>query len=226
MAHMVNGTVNQYLNSKGLSKDDIEYFDGLLLEGGRFTNYNSCTWIKDKELYRLCKFKKEKYAIMGTFEAIFMPIKDIEGNVQGLSIRMFNEQKHDSYLLERVSKPTCLFGINTAYKHILSLDRVFVVEGSYDCIAMARKGFPNTVSILGTSFSPYHFAILSSLTDNIIMCLDGDKAGIKAIHSMWKEYKDKINLFRVNINTDPDEYLRDHSSNDLVKHIENIKWRR
>ena len=119
-----------------------------------------------------------------------------------------------------------MFGIDKAYKSIAEMNRVFVVEGSYDCIAMACKGFPNTVSILGTNFSPSHFAILSSLTDNIIMCLDGDKAGLRAIHEMWKLYKDKVHIYRVNIDEDPDEFLKVHTANELMSKVETIKWRK
>ena len=119
-----------------------------------------------------------------------------------------------------------MFGIDKAYKSIAELNRVFVVEGAYDCVAMACKGFPNTVSILGTNFSPAHFAILSSLTNNIIMCLDGDNAGVKSIHEMWKLYKDKVNIYRVNINTDPDEFLKDHTATELMGRVEVIKWRK
>lgn len=224
--HLTSGTVQNYLDSKGLSREHITYFEGLLLENGRFTNYDSCPWIKQKGVYHLCKFKKTKYEASGVKEAIFMPILDIEGKFQGLSIRVFNNQKHDSFLQEGVSKPTCMFGIDKAYRHIITLNRVFVVEGSYDCIAMACKGFPNTVSILGTNFSPAHFTMLSALTDNIIMCLDGDKAGVKSIHDMWKLYKDKVNIYRVNINTDPDEFLKEHKAEELMGKVETIRWKK
>ena len=223
MEHKVSGTVKDYILSKGISYEQLDYFQCLRLEGGRFTNYDKCNWIKEKGVYHLCKFKKEKYATMGAFEALYMPILSISGEFQGLSIRILNQQKHDSFLMNNVSKTHCMFGIDKAYKHIIKLNRVFVVEGSYDCVAMACKGFPNTVSILGTNFSPYHFSILSALTDNIIMCLDGDKAGINSIKDVWKEYKDKINLFRVNIDSDPDEFLKTNSAQDLIKKVEIIK---
>ena len=119
-----------------------------------------------------------------------------------------------------------MFGIDKAYKAIAQLDRVFVVEGAYDCVAMACKGFPNTVSILGTNFSPAHFVALSSLTNNIIMCLDGDKAGLSAIYDMWKLYRNKVNIYRVNINTDPDEFLKDHTGAELMSKVEVIKGRK
>lgn len=226
MNHITSGTVKHYLDTKGLTYQHIDYFEGLRLENGRFTNYDMCKWIKEKGVYHLCKFKKDKYALNGVKEALFMPILGIDRKFQGLSIRVFNEQKHDSFLQEGVSKPTCMFGIDKAYKSIAQLNRVFVVEGAYDCVAMACKGFPNTVSILGTNFSPYHFAILSALTDNIIMCLDGDKAGVKAIHEMWRLYKNKVNIYRVNINTDPDEFLKEHSAQELMGKVETIKWRK
>lgn len=226
MNHATSGTVKQYLDSKGLDYSHINYFEGLTLEGGRFTNYDACHWIKEKGVYHLCKFKKEKYAYNNISEAIFMPILNIKGEFNGLSIRVFSEQKHDSFLKENISKTSCMFGIDKAYKHIVKLDRVFVVEGAYDCVAMACKGFPNTVSILGTNFTQYHFAMLSALTNNIIMCLDGDKAGIKAVQDVWSQYNNKINIYRVNIDTDPDEFLKVNKPEELMGKVETIKWRR
>ena len=226
MNHITSGTVKNYLDTKGLTYAHIDYFEGLRLENGRFTNYDMCPWIKERGVYHLCKFKKEKYARDGVKEALFMPILGIDRSFQGLSIRVFNNQKHDSYLKEGVSKPNCMFGIDKAYKEIAKLNRVFVVEGAYDCVAMACKGFPNTVSILGTNFSPSHFVALSSLTNNIVMCLDGEKAGLSAIYDMWKLYHTKVNIYRVNINTDPDEFLKDHTATELMSKVEVIKGRK
>lgn len=225
MQHATSGTVKQYLDSKGLNYSHINYFEGLTLENGRFTNYDACPWIKEKGVYHLCKFKKEKYAFTNVKEAIFMPVLGIDRKFNGLSIRVFNEQKHDSFMKEGVSKTTCMFGIDKAYEHIVKLNRVFVVEGAYDCVAMSCKGFPNTVSILGTNFSKYHFAILSALTDNIIMCLDGDEAGISAVNDVWKSYHSKANIYRVNIDTDPDEFLKFNRPEELMKKVEVINGR-
>ena len=58
------------------------------------------------------------------------------------------------------------------------------------------------------------------------MCLDGDKAGLSAIYDMWKLYHTKVNIYRVNINTDPDEFLKDHTATELMSKVEVIKGRK
>lgn len=217
--HLESGTIKDYLEQKGLTYEQLNYFNSLILENGRFRNYDNCPWIKEKGIYSLCKFKKDRY----NADAVFTPIYNILGEFQGLTVRVLNKQKHDSYLKEGVSKPSCLFNIQNAYKSIIELDRVFVVEGAYDCMAMACKGFPNTVSILGTNFSTFHYYLLTSLTKNVIMCLDNDEAGNKAVDSVYRAYKGLISLFKVNIGDDPDEYLKTHCSANLVDKIEVIK---
>ena len=72
MNHITSGTVKNYLDTKGLTYTHIDYFEGLRLENGRFTNYDCCPWIKERGVYHLCKFKKDKYASAGVKEALFI----------------------------------------------------------------------------------------------------------------------------------------------------------
>lgn len=59
-------------------------------------------------------------------------------------------------------------------------DRVFMVEGYTDVIAMHQSGIENVVANSGTALSEFQIRILRRFTQNITLLYDGDEAGIHA----------------------------------------------
>ena len=55
-----------------------------------------------------------------------------------------------------------------------------VVEGYVDVIAMVGAGFPASVAPLGTALTENQLTLLWKMSDEPILCFDGDKAGQKA----------------------------------------------
>lgn len=214
-------TVKDYLLKKGLTDEIIKSVFGLRMENGKFTNFSDCPWSLSE--YNLLKFKKEKYVSEGTKDALFIPVFSPDNKLVGLSIRRMDEQKHDSWFVEQNVKNKTLYGLNTAIPFILQTNRVFLVEGVYDQIAMRFNGIPNCIALLGTNFSYKHFFMLKCLTDNIIFCLDGDMGGRKGIKMALKKYRGKINFFKVNLSQDPDEAIKKYGIEVITKNIEVIK---
>jgi DNA primase len=58
--------------------------------------------------------------------------------------------------------------------------RLVVVEGYMDVIALADNGFPGAVAPLGTAVTEEQIQELWKLSDEPILCLDGDNAGLRA----------------------------------------------
>ena len=77
-------------------------------------------------------------------------------------------------------KNKTLYNISLARKAIFDEKSVIIVEGYMDVIALAKNGIENVVAGLGTALSREHLLELFYITDKIIICLDGDAAGIKA----------------------------------------------
>jgi len=63
---------------------------------------------------------------------------------------------------------------------------VLVVEGYMDVVALAQHGVEYAVATLGTATTPYHIQKLLRLTEHIVFCFDGDKAGQRAAGALWK----------------------------------------
>ena len=57
-----------------------------------------------------------------------------------------------------------------------------MVEGYVDVIAMVTSGFPGAVAPLGTALTENQLALIWKMTDEPILCFDGDRAGQKAAY--------------------------------------------
>ena len=73
-----------------------------------------------------------------------------------------------------------LYGLWQARKHPRRLERIVVVEGYMDVIALAQHGIPYAVATLGTSTSETHLERLFRIVPEVVFCFDGDDAGRKA----------------------------------------------
>jgi DNA primase len=77
-------------------------------------------------------------------------------------------------------KSSTLYGLNQAKEGIRKFDRVVVVEGYLDVVALHQFGVSDAVATLGTALTPEHVQVLGRYTKNIVALFDGDDAGRKA----------------------------------------------
>lgn len=78
------------------------------------------------------------------------------------------------------SKSSILFGLSRARPAIADTRTAVVVEGYMDCVLLHQFGFRNIVATLGTALTEQHVRQLRSAADRILLCFDGDAAGVKA----------------------------------------------
>jgi len=79
-------------------------------------------------------------------------------------------------------KGATLYNLHNARKAAHEAGTVIAVEGYIDAIAMTAAGFPNVVAPLGTAITPEQLELLWRLAEEPMLCLDGDKAGLKAAY--------------------------------------------
>ena len=122
-------------------------------------------------------------------ERITFPIRDTRGRVVGFGGRTYRESdgNQPKYLnspeTEVFKKGRELYGLFEARRERRRLDRVVVVEGYMDVVALAQHGVDNAVATLGTAIGPAHFERLYRHVDDVTCCFDGDDAGRSAA---WK----------------------------------------
>ena len=116
-------------------------------------------------------------------ERVMFPIQDQRGRVIAFGGRVLGDDK-PKYLNSPETpvfqKSRELYGLWQARKHPRRLERIVVVEGYMDVIALAQHGIPYAVATLGTSTSETHLERLFRIVPEVIFCFDGDDAGRKA----------------------------------------------
>ncbi|MDA8679359.1 DNA primase [Luminiphilus sp.] len=128
--------------------------------------------------------KNDKGRIYDRFrERVMFPIQDQRGRIIAFGGRVLGDDK-PKYLNSPETpvfqKSRELYGLWQARKHPRRLERIVVVEGYMDVIALAQHGIPYAVATLGTSTSETHLERLFRLVPEVVFCFDGDDAGRKA----------------------------------------------
>ncbi|MGK7880495.1 MAG: DNA primase [Crocosphaera sp.] len=173
----------------------------------------------------LIKPRKKGNGYYDTFrDRLMIPIKDIQGRVIAFGGRSLTDDE-PKYLnspeTPLFNKGKTLFALDQAKNSIRSFDKVIVVEGYFDAIALHEAGISNTVASLGTAFSESQLKQLLRYSNSkkVIFNFDADKAGIKATERAITEiesliYSGQVNLKILNIpdGKDADEFIKSHDN--------------
>ncbi len=142
----------------------------------------------------------------------------LDSRTKGVAQKYVNSPESEIYHKERE-----LYGIFQAKRAIVKEDRVFMVEGYTDVIAMHQAGIENVVANSGTALSTHQIHMLHRFTQNITLLYDGDEAGIHAAMrgtDMLLAEGMNIKVLLLPDGDDPDSFARKHSSEELKKYIE------
>ncbi len=116
-------------------------------------------------------------------DRIMFPIRNRKGQVIGFGGRVLGDE-----LPKYINSPETtvfhkgreLYGFYEARKNTPKLDRIIVVEGYMDVIALAQFDISYAVATLGTATTQEHIKQLFRAVPEIIFCFDGDRAGREA----------------------------------------------
>ena len=111
------------------------------------------------------------------------PIRNRKGQVIGFGGRVLGDE-----LPKYINSPETtvfhkgreLYGFYEARKNTQKLERIIVVEGYMDVIALAQFDISYAVATLGTATTQEHIKQLFRAVPEIIFCFDGDRAGREA----------------------------------------------
>ena len=148
------------------------------------------------------------------FGRLMFPIINAGGKVVGFGGRVI-DQGLPKYLNSSETplfhKSSTLYGLFQAKEGIRQADRVVLVEGYLDAIALFQHGISYAVATLGTALTVDHVRLLSRYTKNIIALFDGDDAGRKAAARSFEIFIEAGLLSRAALlpkGEDPDTFVR------------------
>jgi DNA primase len=150
-------------------------------------------------------------------DRLMFPIRDRRGKVVGFGGRVLGEgtpKYLNSPETEIFHKGSELYGLFEARQQTRKLERLLVVEGYMDVVALAQFGVSYAVATLGTATTSQHIRQLFRLVPEVIFCFDGDRAGKeaawRALENALPELRDdrEIRFLFLPAGEDPDTQIR------------------
>ena len=203
----------QYLKNRNIDRDTIKKFGiGLSVQKLSLTDY-----LKNKN------YSIDKLIDVGLtndngndifINRIMFPIYDLAGNPVAFSGRIYNTKDTSKYIntkeTDKFKKGKILYNYHIAKEHLKKNDSVIIMEGQMDVIRASTIGVNNCIATMGTALTRDHKSIIKNMTNNVILCFDGDSAGEKATISAIELLEDTgidIKIVRLPNDMDPDEYI-------------------
>ena len=156
-------------------------------------------------------------------DRVMFPIQDRRGAVIGFGGRVLSGGDSGPKYMNSPETPLFekgreLYGLTQARNAIRQSNRVLVVEGYMDVVALAQYGVENAVATLGTATSLVHIQTLLRLADEIVFCFDGDAAGRRAAwHALEVSLealadKKTLKFLFLPAEHDPDSFVRERGT--------------
>jgi DNA primase len=139
-----------------------------------------------QEMLKAGLIKPTDKGFYDTFRSrIVFPIANIGGRIVAFSGRIFPaEDTMAKYLnspeTSLFNKSSVLYGYDKAKFEIRKKNSAILVEGQMDLILSHQVGITNTVATSGTAFTDLHAGLIKRFAEKLIICYDGDKAGVSA----------------------------------------------
>jgi DNA primase len=151
-------------------------------------------------------------------DRIMFPIRDRRGRVIAFGGRTLDRDATPKYLnspeTRLFHKRSELYGLYEARAQSQRLQRLMVVEGYLDVVALAQHGIAYAVATLGTATTAEHIERLFRGVDDLVFCFDGDRAGRaagwRALEAALPFLRDgrQISFLFLPEGEDPDSFVR------------------
>lgn len=152
---------------------------------------------------------------------VMFPIIDLRGNVIAFGGRVMDDSK-PKYINTSdtpvYKKSNGVFALNFAKN--ANENKLLLVEGYMDVIALHQAGFTNAIACLGTAFTSEQANLLSRYAEEIIICYDNDGAGREATQralNVLGKTGLKLRVVTMSGGKDADEIIRTHGKERFVE---------
>ena len=222
-----------YIKKRGLGRRELENFEiGYSLNYNDLVNYLTG---KGKKLEDIKKAGLIESGNKGGYYDVLagrliFPIVNSNNDCIAFSARDLTGQSMAKYKntpsTPIFDKSKTVYAINLVKKEKQAngIPNLIIVEGQIDVIAMHKAGFRQTVACLGTAFTYEHARELKRYSENIVLCFDGDTAGIKAslrAIPILETAGLNVKVAMLPDGKDPDEYLKEYGADKLKELLQN-----
>ena len=229
----LNIPAQSYLQQRGLSAEIIERFQIGYVPNAMDTVYRQFgkTREEQQKLFDLGMLSRnDRGNVYDKFRnRIMFPIRDRRGRTVAFGGRVLTDEK-PKYLNspETVTyhKGSELYGLFEALQADNSPQKLLVVEGYMDVVALAQFGVNYAVASLGTSTTSEQIQLLFRSTEQVICCYDGDRAGRdaawRALENALPYMEDgrQLKFIFLPEGEDPDTFIRQYGKHGFEEYIE------
>lgn len=216
-------TAREYLKNRGFSLETLAAFR---------VGYAPDSWEVAANLLQKRGYSLEEMATCGLVsrrqngeqffdkfrDRVICPILDASGKPIAFSGRKLSQnEKEPKYLNSPETvifrKSRMLYGFHLARQTIRRTKRAVLLEGNLDVIKAHQIGIDNAVASLGTSLTAYQAEELARIADTVVVCYDGDQAGVNAAlraAEVLEEAGCYVKIAQLPENQDPDDYIDRH----------------
>jgi DNA primase len=162
-------------------------------------------------------------------DRIMFPITDQRGRIIGFGGRVLDKGE-PKYLNSPESsvfhKGYELYGLYETRQALRKIDRILIVEGYMDVVALAQHGIEYAIASLGTATTTDQIQKAFRTSHEIVYCYDGDNAGKQAA---WRALENTLPVLRDGLvarflflpeKEDPDSMVRKEGSKAFEKRID------
>lgn len=160
-------------------------------------------------------------------DRLIFVVRDDRGRPVGFGGRTLSPGGEPKYLNSPESpiflKKRLLYGLSEAREAIHRRERVVLVEGYFDHLALLSAGVEETVASMGTALTPEQAEKLRRLSARLTLCYDGDSAGRLATRgalSLLLSCGFEARVARLPDGCDPYDVLREEGVSRLSARVE------
>ena len=159
---------------------------------------------------------------------IMFPLHDSSGKLVAYNGRAYHGEATNKYVNTKETpifkKREILYNYHRAKEVARIKKQIIIMEGPMDVIRAYTIGVTNVVASLGTAFGSEQAMLVRKLSSNVVLCFDGDAAGLKATKSAIEEFA-KIGIqpsvIRLEDDSDPDEYIKKYGKDSFLEKVKN-----
>lgn len=211
-----------YFTDRGITEESIHTFQlGFAPNQANFT----ASFLEKKGFHRQLLIKagllseREGNDVTDPFRGrVIFPIRNHIGKVIAFGGRTLSDGQ-PKYLNSAESplfqKSQMLYNFDVARKHMRKTNEVVLCEGQMDTIAITQAGVPYVVATLGTALTEYQAQLLTRYVDTVILCYDGDDAGVEASYRaalLLQKSGCTVKVSYLSNDMDPDGFIKKYGS--------------
>lgn len=236
--YYLNNTVNgkkalEYLNKRRLSIETIKSFHiGLAPQKGDIL-FKTLSQDGNQEIKMLEMglIKEDGSSYLDVYQnRIMFPIHNEQNQTIGFSGRIYEGESTSKYMNSPETpifhKGDVLYNLGNAREAIRIAKRVVLFEGFMDVIASWNSGCKESICSMGTSLTENQARLIHRYTEHVVICYDGDNAGIeatyKAIHLLKKQGL-QVSIVSLPEGLDPDEFAGKYGNQALKDALNQVK---